>query len=282
MLSRSGKITCLLVSILLLTTAVHAGAFDTQEEKSLALQMASQIKDPAMRLELKQNVLVGNIDSFDQLECIIIDFIELMEERDRIIKDRIRLVIESSYVSLGYKQARRAMFGDIDNIEGVVQCAYTDKEVVTESIPNHKYMNTEHTFPQRYFNKKEPMRSDIHHLFPTDSKANSQRGSYHFGFVTGNPFWEKDGSVLGRNRFGDVVFTVTPNHRGDTARAMFYFSVRYKYKIDNQEETVLRTWHTNDPVDDYEMMRNDKIEQYQKNRNPFVDDPGLASQIYDF
>ena len=47
----------------------------------------------------------------------------------------------------------------------------------------------------------KPEKADIHHLFPTDVNANSRRGSYPFGVVTGTPSWTEGGSKQGGRRF---------------------------------------------------------------------------------
>lgn len=45
--------------------------------------------------------------------------------------------------------------------------------------------------------------------------------------------------------------------------------------------TTLLLWHQQDPVDDAERLRNDLIfELYQKNRNPFVDNPECVQEIF--
>ena len=49
-------------------------------------------------------------------------------------------------------------------------------------------MNTEHTWPQSK-GATGAAKSDLHHLFPTDSKANSIRGNHPFGIVTGAVSW---------------------------------------------------------------------------------------------
>ncbi|MDP7422354.1 MAG: endonuclease [bacterium] len=272
----------LLTTVFIFVLAASTPAFDSLREKTRVLQLISQVENPEIRLELKQNVLLGNIDSYEKLENIVITYLEDTEEKDRKLKRELGLILSDGYVSLGYRQARQAFFSDIDNIDGKVQCIYTGKLVTTSGIPNVHDMNTEHSWPQSFFNKKEPMRSDIHHLFPTDTRSNSQRGRYPFGEVIGTPFWEKGGSRLGRNQFGNVVFEVRPDHRGDTARAMFYFSIRYNRSIDYKQETTLRRWHKDDPVSDYEIMRNNGIERYQKNRNIFVDQPDQVDKISDF
>lgn len=44
----------------------------------------------------------------------------------------------------------------------------------------------------------------------------------------------------------------------------------------------LRMWNNIDPVDENERRRNDIVEKEQGNRNPFIDDPGLADLITNF
>jgi endonuclease I len=44
----------------------------------------------------------------------------------------------------------------------------------------------------------------------------------------------------------------------------------------------LRQWNIIDPVDQAEINRNDKVEQIQGNRNPFIDDPELADLVRNF
>ena len=79
-----------------------------------------------------------------------------------------------------------------------------------------------------------------------------------------------------------TAFEPPENHRGNVARALFYFSVRYKIQIDPLEEGYLRDWHREDPVDAEERKRNDEIFKIQQNRNPFIDEPLLVDDIRDF
>jgi endonuclease I len=78
------------------------------------------------------------------------------------------------------------------------------------------------------------------------------------------------------------LFEVRPARRGDIARAHFYFSVRYAMPIGAAEESVLVAWHQEDPPDDRERERNDRIVRIQRNRNPFVDRPEFVGRISDF
>mgnify|MGYP001617509883 CR=1 FL=1 len=194
--------------------------------------------------------------------------------KDRALVAELR-EISAYQTGVDYTQARKLMFGQIDNHDGDVECVYTGRKGQYTSIPNDRDMNCEHTWPQSH-GATGVAKSDIHHLFPTDSKANSTRGSLPFGNVQ-NPTWEEGGSKCD----GDV-FEVRLAHRGNVARAIFYFAVRYGKSVDQAEEATLREWTKEDPVDDAERARCNSIENAQHNRNPFIDHPEFVDLISDF
>jgi len=79
--------------------------------------------------------------------------------------------------------------------------------------------------------------------------------------------------------------------RGDVARILFYMEVRYDGLVLDDaldgSDTVamgklstLLAWNDEDPVDSFETQRNNRIYGYQGNRNPFIDHPELADQIW--
>jgi hypothetical protein len=155
------------------------------------------------------------------------------------------------------------------------------------AIPDNTVVNIEHTWPQSRFTGKYPnemQKSDLHHLFPTDSQLNAIRGNYWFGEVTKDSKNLKCNSArIGTGSLGgQQIFQPPQDHRGHVARALFYFSIRYDLAIDPMEEVVLRKWNRENPVDDEEMRRNNEIYKVQGNRNPFVDYPDLADRIADF
>lgn len=194
----------------------------------------------------------------------------------------------SGHTSLGYSTARDYMFTYVDNKNDSIECVYTGRKIYlnhNSTSPRSEAfsqdINTEHTFPQGFFDSDEPMRSDLFHLFPTDVDANSRRGSYPFGVVDHSIQWQSGGSKLGLDGNNQTVFEPRDVHKGNVARAMFYFVVRYENYadfLDYQEET-LRQWNDADPVDDRELLRNDRIAELQGKRNPFIDHPQLAKRI---
>lgn len=191
--------------------------------------------------------------------------------------------MNSGAICLGYDAARTYMYSSIDPRAGRLRCVYTGLEFPAGprpgSGPNGESMNTEHTWPQGQFGKREPMKSDLHHLFPTEVQANGTRGS--------KPFSELDdgeGEPVGPigARTTEDRFETPPDHKGNVARAIFYMAVQYSFDVPAAEEAVLRTWHRDDPPDASEKGRLEAIYQLQRSRNWFVDQPGLVDRIKDF
>lgn len=181
------------------------------------------------------------------------------------------------------------MFETIDDLGGdTIECVYTGRKIKTESIPdvNIFHFNTEHTWPQETFDSQEPMRSDLFNLYPSDEFANAKRANYPFGFVISDVVWEVGGSKLGKDVNGKTVFEPRDQHKGNVARSLFYFIIRYPQNyghfLDSVQESVLRTWNKLDLVDTREIQRNDSISLYQGKRNPFIDHPEFVDRIVRF
>ncbi|KAA3604173.1 MAG: choice-of-anchor D domain-containing protein [Calditrichaeota bacterium] len=191
--------------------------------------------------------------------------------------------------NLGYTNARKKMYTDYDNFQDSLECVYTGRKIYHDSgcdcnpsASAPTFFNAEHTWPQSQ-GASGTAKSDMNHLFPTDATSNSQRGSYPFGDVVSNISWNQGGSKKGDNSNGATVFEPRDVHKGDCARAMFYFALRYGnpndyISVENQED-VLRQWHTFDPVSTKEINRNNGIEVYQNTRNPFIDHPEFMERI---
>lgn len=197
---------------------------------------------------------------------------------------------------LGYTAARKILFGKL-HLEQDQGGNYYVKDVYCretfthgvgpDRIPNHNEINCEHTWPQSKFSGRFPsemQKSDLHHLYPTDSRANSTRGNYEFGEVR-----NEDAGLCGASEVGSDVntggghyFEPPSEHKGNVARSLFYFSVRYQIQISERQEETLRQWHKADPVDAEEIERNEQIHYIQGNRNPFIDMPELVEHIDNF
>ena len=185
---------------------------------------------------------------------------------------------------VSYRSARKILFRKLHqrrNGKGTyVRDLYCGKNF-SKNAPfrANNFLSCEHTWPRSKFNKSKSwvaQESDLHHLFPVDSRANSIRSNYDFG--------EGGESIsdCGLSRVGKKTFEPPEDHKGNVARALFYFSIRYDAPINSRQERILRSWHWKDKVDDEERARNQKIYQIQKVRNPFIDFPDMVGQISDF
>jgi hypothetical protein len=199
-------------------------------------------------------------------------------------------VIQVHVPIVSYTLARQYLFGILHYNNGIVTDVYCDNNynashgVGQGKIPDPNFVNCEHTWPQSKFGPHEIAikKTDLHHLYPTASFANSARGNHPFSII-------KNGdTVCGTSFKGKIpntditAFQPPSHHKGNVARAMFYISVRYKMRIDPMQEATFRKWHESDPVDSFEIIRNLKIKEIQGNTNPFIDDPSLVNTINDF
>lgn len=202
---------------------------------------------------------------------------------------------------LGYYAARVFLFGQYylkqDKSGYSVHDFYCDRDVSSDEfkggrpgpgqIPDDKVVNTEHTWPQSRFNgrfDKEEQKSDLHHLYPTDSQLNGIRGNNEFGEVVKDTVQLKcPASRYGLPAHGtEDVFEPPQDHKGEVARALMYFSIRYDLPISKDEEETLKRWNKENPVTDEERNRNEEVFKIQSSRNPFVDYPELGEMISDF
>lgn len=196
---------------------------------------------------------------------------------------------------LSYKEARRELFGDIylekSGSKYFIKDTYCQEDFTSSDgvgqgrIPNSNILNCEHTWPQSKFSSRESksaQKSDLHHLFPVKSVANSTRGNNPFAEVHGEDVQDCSASQRGDDIYtNQTAFEPPKDHKGNVARALFYFSIRYKIDIPDHEEVHLRKWHRQDPVDAVERSRHEKVFKVQGNRNPFIDDPDLIDRIED-
>lgn len=174
----------------------------------------------------------------------------------------------------------------------------------------------EHIWPQSYgeFDRKFGAGSDLHALWPSDVRGNQNaHNNNHYGNVDKNATVMKDdknGSSGTRglaNGYSETIFEPADEFKGDIARAMFYMPSRYYVYVDNQRpklqlvndtpDTVIANattpglagildtlleWNELDPVSEHEIRRNNLLfNNYQKNRNPFIDYPQWARIAYD-
>ncbi len=205
---------------------------------------------------------------------------------DQELKDQLRRVSSKNYTALSYSEAKQVLFKYVDNIDGQVCSVYTPSQCKWQNGRKRNSgsgfsLNTEHTWPQSKGAKVAPPRSDLHHLYPASQESNTKRANFKFCEVY-DTIWSKEGSSMGYNHSHNRCFEPTDSHKGNVARAIFYFATRYNMNVSQSEEEVLRRWHRQDPVDEHEEYRNLVIEYYQNNTNPFIDQPDFVDLIDNF
>lgn len=142
------------------------------------------------------------------------------------------------------------------------------KEYVSGKNPYKKQtFNTEHVYPQSLI--ENTAKGDLHHLRVCDQTVNTRRSN--------NKFIDGSGSY----KLEYKSWFPGDEWKGDVARMILYLNLRYNESIkDVGSIELFLKWNTEDPVSTFEINRNNNIEKIQGNRNPFIDNPFLATLVW--
>lgn len=142
--------------------------------------------------------------------------------------------------------------------------------------------NREHTWPNSKGDKAGSGENDIMMIRPTASTENTSRGNKAYG--KGGSYYNPNSESGGKHDL-----------RGDVARIVLYQYVRWnctntgsKYNPNGiygtggviESRAVLLEWMEADPVDTWELGRNDSVQSITGTRNVFVDYPELAFILF--
>ena len=189
----------------------------------------------------------------------------------------------SSYNDCHYKADRT----DCENEDGSVSLIYT---AYSATMSQWNGWNREHVWPQSLGGgNTSGGGADLHHIRPSDAVVNSTRGNKKYGNTNGGT--AKYGSNPANGYLGgyynSTYFEPLDNVKGDIARICLYVYVRWNssWGADSITEVfqsidVLLEWCKLDPVDTWEMGRNEVVEDIQGNRNVFIDYPEYAWLIF--
>lgn len=155
-------------------------------------------------------------------------------------------------------------------------------QAVAHAVESELHFNCEHVVPQSWFDRGEPMRGDLHHLFACEPKCNSKRGNIPYAdLMDSKPVVTECGRVR-----GDASGFEPLTGKGAVARATLYFLVRYPGSVDERAAQQLQdalptllAWHASEPPGEYERHRNFAIREAQGDRNPLVDFPELVGRV---
>ncbi|MEQ6124159.1 endonuclease, partial [Pseudotenacibaculum sp. MALMAid0570] len=148
--------------------------------------------------------------------------------------------------------------------------------------------NREHVFSKSLANPPLVTSSagagtDAHNLRPADRTRNTSRSNRKFA----------DGSGTASYITAEGYWYPGDEWKGDVARMMMYMYLRYGNQTlptavgvgtpvasDNNMIMLFLEWNAEDPVSAIELQRNPVLEGLQGNRNPFIDNPAFATQIW--
>lgn len=196
---------------------------------------------------------------------------------------------------------------------------YTSDQLISTANAEGLGYNKEHMVPQSTFYSYYPMYSDLNFVIPADARINQLRSIYPYGIsktTTSNIFYTfSNTSKIGNSAIPNYVYTgrvyePIDEFKGDVARGLLYFAVRYEGKLgsykdvnstssnptpannqailDGTEERSFRQgyidmlvqWSNQDPVSQKEINRNNAVYAIQGNRNPFIDNPSWVNTIW--
>lgn len=156
-------------------------------------------------------------------------------------------------------------------------------------------ISTEHTYPQSMGAQEGDAEADMHHLFPVRQAVNSSRSNNPYAEIPdaeADSWWHRNRKLLAmptsnideHSESGDGRFEPRENHKGDAARAVFYFKLIHRWVanevfFEEQQQTLLG-WHRKDPPTASERTRSREIAAYQGNINPFIEDTSLVRRAF--
>ncbi|HEX5625484.1 MAG TPA: endonuclease, partial [Saprospiraceae bacterium] len=172
-------------------------------------------------------------------------------------------------VVLDYASAREKMYTEIYNLRDSVSCVYTRHQLFLDPSSqdpigylfkngNANGINCEHTYPQSKGADQGNARSDMHHLFPARAAVNEARSNNPFADIrdasTDTWFYRSfSQSNIPSSQIDEYSestgsqFEPREDHKGNVARAVFYFYSMYELQADRNffesMRPVLCDWH---------------------------------------
>lgn len=202
------------------------------------------------------------------------------------LKKALRTIISTGFKGISY--------GDLRYKLPITDAALDDPSKMLLLFSHHKVeakwdsaktWNREHVWPKsKGWFDEEGAGCDIHHIRPEDVNVNSIHGNLPYGEISGGSAVKCCGEIVAYK--SNSYFEPLDDFKGDVARIIFYMLTRYSqsdsYSITNvaQSLDMLLDWHESDPVDDFEIARNERCYSVQNNRNPFIDHPEFADMIW--
>ncbi len=197
---------------------------------------------------------------------------------------------------------------NLDNVIGF----YSRKSFNKNSLIGEDAWNREHLFPASKFDNDRSMcaYTDLHNLVATDASVSSARVSKDFMSGGSDLQSGPNGEIeCTRYKAGPDSFEPPNRQKGALARMLFYMDVRYEGNDEDFTDpqgilwkatpdlevsqsatggesgkigirSELLKWHCRFGVTETEVKRNDRVQSWQGNRNPFIDYPEFVEIIW--
>ena len=175
---------------------------------------------------------------------------------------------------------------DLNNKNNII--LFYNGASVSSTWDSGNTFNKEHVWPQSFgASESRPMGYDMQAVRPCNPSINSSRSNQGYA--------ETDNAT---------TYVPDASYRGDCARIIMYDYLTYgkagnysnKYYKEGEADLfnefgigdkkifeslhIMLKWHLQDPPSLTEMVRNDGAQDYQGNRNPLIDYPELAIQVF--
>ncbi len=211
---------------------------------------------------------------------------------------------------LNSSESKDTLYAVVQNEDDTVRCVYSGHYLVLpDAVDPSQWLfmdgetegiNLEHVYPvSKGAHDWTQGHTDMHHLFPTRVKVNSDRASFPFGEIPDAQTlrWYYKTDVMGTippinidqySEWNNALFEPREDFKGDVARAVMYFFTMYRDDamaadpdFFEQQRLTLLEWHATDPADPFERLRNERVAQYQDGKkNPYILDPTLAVRAF--
>ena len=192
---------------------------------------------------------------------------------------------------------------DVRPEDGTVWDMYSNNHVAFNGNSAASGMNIEHSFAKSWWGDGRQAAQDVQHLCPSNSTANSAKGSWPMAVVDGKTTFDNSCIKVGKSSSKPGmtldVWEPADEYKGDFARMYMYMVTAYEdyatlwtgnsiNQLDNNTYPVfeqwtvdlLLKWSRQDPVSQKEITRTNEAYKIQGNRNPFIDYPLLAEYIW--
>ena len=224
------------------------------------------------------------------------------------LKTALHLIIMKA-TPPGYGSGASSTWGafpktDVRPEDGTVWDMYTSNHVAFNGTSAASGMNIEHSLANSWWGGTTGQTyNDLFNLNPSNSSANSSKGSWPIAVVDGTTTYSNGVIKVGKSssRPGGIIDAWEPadEYKGDFARSYMYMVTSYEdfsskwtgnsvNQLDNNTYPVFEQWTVDlflkwcaqDPVSQKEIDRNNAVYKIQGNRNPYIDYPLMAEYVW--